>query len=134
MSLGDLIRICQTPGAIFTLEEANEILPLIKKITDKSSALVDQYLHDQNWYMKSGAPEKKIKELDAKVQDELKKWAGKIGRLGLTVIGSNIVLFNNSVGWWSWFYGEDTVCHFHGYNETIQQRRRVGLLAFPATK
>lgn len=124
MSLSKITSI-GIPNQMFTLSEANALLPLLQRITKKSEESVAQLIRDQSWYAKSGANDSKIIELQNQITQELVVWGKKIIKLGCKPMGSNVVLFDNGIGHYSWFYGEQTVGYFHAYEEALHQRKPV---------
>lgn len=129
MNLSNVVEIGRPPGTEFTIEEARNLLPIIKKITKKAELSVTKLLEDQSFMIKTGAPKEIVDSYDQKVGEILKTWGGKITRLGGRVFGSGLIGFNNGIGYWSWHHTEETIEFYHGYDEDpMTTRRKVAFI------
>ncbi len=115
--MGSVVQINQPK--VFSLEEAESLLPIIRKVTQKS---VEQFLileeklqHLQNEPEKWRATEQAIAEV-------LNRWSEKILRLGCQPKGIWLVDFDNGQGYYCWRYGDDRIHYFHGYHEGFSGR------------
>lgn len=116
---------------IFTLAQARELLPLIKRITDEASQLVSHNLgllealrtHDQT----------RTKALEEKINKVVAEWQTKIEKLGAEGKGLWLVDFDCGTGYLCWKHPEDTIDFFHGYTEGFQARKLISdkVLPFP---
>jgi len=100
-----------TKNRVFTLEEARELLPLIRRITEKTVEKAEVYL-TQLEYMAQNSKERK------NVSDELNtvvnQWIEKIQRLGCHVNGLWLIDFDNGDGeYWCWQYPEEEIAYKH---------------------
>lgn len=98
---------------VFTRKDAEEILPIIRRITEqaalKASDLrerlrfvpVEEHLHER---------------LSIRLDTTVKMWATKIAHLGCEPRGIWLVDFDTGDGWLSWRYGDDGLHHFHSRN------------------
>lgn len=119
------MSICQQPR-FFTLQEADELVPIISRITKHNEREVQKLLDKQRYMLKSGAPQERITEADTLVGKHLVDWGAKLTKLGCKVFGMGYVGFDCGSGFWSWHEGDgDKVNYFHGYMETPLQRREV---------
>lgn len=124
MILNNVISICQAPR-FFTLEEADELIPLVLKITEQNEGRVQKLLDVQRYFLRSGAPQERIKSADTEVGQILVNWGTKLTKLGCKVFGGGFVGFDSGSGFWSWHNGETKIEYFHGYLESPLQRRQI---------
>lgn len=123
--MNNVTSICQQPK-FFTLEEADALIPLISKITEKNEGVVQKLLDDQRYYAKTGAPLQLIQKADVEVGKQLTEWGTKLVKLGCKVFGMGYVGLDSGAGFWSWHYGDgNKIKHFHGYVESPLQRKQV---------
>ena len=104
---------------VFTLEEAVELLPLLKRITARS----EQELRRVVAFMKhAGLSSDRRRELQAKADDIVFRWSSKVSRTGALVKGLWIVDFDSGDGFYCWKYGEESIMYRHGYGEGFSAR------------
>lgn len=118
--MADIIQITQSKN--FTLEEANKILPIIRKITKET---VDQFLFLEVKLKHHENDEQKYKEVENEVNALLNKWADKINKLGAEAKGIWLVDFNSGEGFYCWRYDEEKVEYFHSYEEGFSGRQLI---------
>ena len=104
---------------LFTLEEAKELLPIVRRITqdfeEKVRLLGQRYGNVSN-------PEQKT-QIEALIKTGIADWQGKMARLGVMTKGLWLVDFDSGDGYWCWQYPETSIGFFHGYDEGFKQRR-----------
>ena len=107
---------------IFSLQQARDLLPHVKHVTAdavrRAEALVCQ-LHDKS----EDDPEHAT--LSAALRDVVNRWAEEVSALGLEAKGLWLVDFDNGGGYYCWCYPEDTVAHYHGYDDGFTGRTRI---------
>jgi hypothetical protein len=107
---------------IFSLQQARELLPQVKHVTAdavrRAETLAAQ-LHD----MAEDDPEHVT--LSAALRDVVNGWAEEVKRLGLQAKGLWLVDFDNGEGYYCWCYPEETVAHYHGYDDGFAGRTRI---------
>lgn len=106
----------------FTLQEAQSLLPLVKRLTQEA---VDQV----------EALKKRIEAVDPEpchrpfYENQLslivEHWSQKILKLGCTPKGLWIVSFDNGEGFYSWHYPEDDVAFLHTYQTGLTGRTPI---------
>ena len=52
-------------------------------------------------------------------------WADDVQSLGLEAKGLWLVDFDNGEGYYCWSYPEETVAHYHGYDDGFAGRTRI---------
>ncbi len=94
----------------FTKEDAEQILPIIKRITDRSACTLDDLKEELHWTPKDEPGFNRLKqELDLVVT----RWATKVSRLGCEPKGIWLVDFDSGDGCFSWRYGDEDLSFFH---------------------
>jgi hypothetical protein len=104
---------------IFTYEEALDSFPQVRDLTAAAQRRIDALL--------SGAEEReeaeeKRSEVEAAVQRIVEVWANEITALGCEVKGVWLVDWDSGDGYYCWKFPEQTVSHFHGYEEGFAGR------------
>lgn len=115
--MGDVIKILQDRK--FTLEEARQLLPLLKKITKES---LEQFLLLEEKLKSLPSEDPKSKETETQIGEVLNRWGEKVMKLGALPKGIWLVDFDNGEGYYCWRYGDDSIEHFHGYREGFAGR------------
>jgi hypothetical protein len=103
---------------IFTEGEASELLPVVKRITERAAARIDELKARLEW-LPEGEPSSV--RLKGKLEFELKRWILRISQLGCEPRGIWLVDFKADDGWFSWRYGDDSLNFFDS------RRRSAGL-------
>lgn len=122
---GNLVYICQPLSRTFTLQECNDLLPIIRRITEKWQQNIHKIMDDQRFYMKTGAPQIKVTDCDDRVSEEYRLWGTKLLRLGIKILEGNYLGFNSGFGYYSWAWNDPEVNHYHEYEEAPYQRRKL---------
>lgn len=107
---------------IFTLKEARELLPVIRKITQEAVEQVE--------LLKA-----KIESIDPEpphrgpYEEELaaivNRWSQKIVKLGCEPKGLWLVDFDNGQGFFCWRHPETELGYFHAYEGSYQERTPI---------
>jgi hypothetical protein len=107
---------------IFSLQEARALLPQVKHVTAdavrRAETLAAQ-LHDR------AEDDPEHATLSAALRDVVNGWAEEVKRLGLEAKGLWLVDFDNGEGYYCWCYPEETVAHYHGYDDGFAGRTRI---------
>ena len=115
--MGDVVRIFQQRK--FTLPEAEELLPAIRKITKEA---VDHFLLLEEKLKHFQADPEKWKNVEEEIAEVLNHWSEKVIKLGCQPKGIWLVDFDNGEGYYCWRYGDDKIQYFHGYHEGFSGR------------
>ncbi|MGA8260309.1 MAG: DUF2203 domain-containing protein [Arenicellales bacterium] len=105
---------------IFTLGEAQSLLPLVRSITEQSAqelAPIKQRLNNML------ATDPRTPAVQREYEEVIKRWVSKLERLGVVVKGLWLVDFDTGDGYLCWKYPELRIAHFHGYDEGYGGRR-----------
>lgn len=107
----------------FTLEQAQDMLPLIYRLTEESSK--------QAKYLMAcieALPDKKserAEELQIQVNDIINKWQNKLERLGAKPKGLWLADFDNGDGYFCWKFPEVKILFRHGYQDGFTGRMMI---------
>lgn len=121
--MSNVIEICN-PDKVWSLQQARDVLPLLKKLSHKCDAEVEDLLRKQRVFLKSGASQEKIQDIDKQVQQKLIKWGTKLTKLGIKVYGGHL-LFNTGFGYFSWYTNEADITHYLYYTDSSGVRRQI---------
>jgi len=108
--------------AIFSLNQARELLPQVKHLTADAVRQAES-LAVQLHGLADDDPEHV--SLSAALTAVVDGWAGEVRSLGLEAKGLWLVDFDNGEGYYCWCYPEETVAHYHGYDEGFKGRTRI---------
>jgi len=115
--MGDVIKILQPTQ--FTLTQAQEVLPVIQKITKKA---VKEFLFLEEKLQHHHNEPKKWKAVEKEIGEVLNRWSEKIIKLGGLPKGIWLVDFDNGRGYYCWRYGDEDILYFHGYKDGFAGR------------
>lgn len=118
--------ICQPK--FFTLDQANKLVPLFKRITEKSEQTCIELLSRQRYLIKTHAPDSTIKECDTKVGNALVQWGTKMAKLGTIVFIDGFIGLDSGTFFWSWHLGDEEIKYYHNYSESPSMRRPLSLI------
>ena len=93
---------------IFTLEEARALLPKVKQLTADAASAYTR--------LSEGG------ESEEERQKIVGQWASTIASLGVEIKGLWLVDFDSGAGYYCWKYPEESLDHFHGYDEGFAGR------------
>lgn len=106
----------------FTLEEAKEMLPIIRRITKEA---VEKFVLLEQKLKKQQAMSQAWESVEGEISDLLNKWSEKISKLGALPKGIWLIDFDSGQGYYCWRYDEDTIENFHGYEEGFSSRTLI---------
>jgi hypothetical protein len=107
---------------IFSLQQARELLPQVKHVT-ADAVRAAEGLAAQLQGMPQEDPEHAT--LSAALNDIVTGWAEQIQTLGVEPKGLWLVDFDNGQGYYCWCYPEETVGHYHGYDDGFAGRMSI---------
>jgi hypothetical protein len=113
---------------IFSLTDARHLLPTVKALTadavqdaEELSAELEALGADSG----NQPPDEERERLNAELNQVVARWAGRIQELGLEAKGLWLVDFDNGHGYYCWKHPEETLLHFHGYDEGFAGRMKI---------
>lgn len=121
--MGSLIRINQE-NITFSLEEAVEVLPIVKRIVAKHEVVIQKLLKEQRYALDAKAGLETIKEYDKKLVNEQIAWGSKLTRMGLRVSGG-YVYFNTGTGWYVWLIGHDNIQYYLEHGKGLESLIKI---------
>ena len=105
---------------VFTLSEAQALLPLVRGITEtayQSLALVSAQLDEML------VCDPRRGELSRKYETLVRRWIAKMERLGLTSNGLWRIDFDTGEGYLSWRFPELRIAYFRDYQSDFSRRQ-----------
>ena len=111
-----------TEQHMFTLAEAQQLLPRIRALTVAAMQEADQLLTAIQRMEKT---EPARATAVAELEDVVAAWTGQVQTLGPKVKGLWLVDFDNGDGYYCWKYPEVTILHYHGYDEGFSERMKI---------
>lgn len=112
---------CDEPR-IFSLQEAQTLFPMVRKVTRDSYEELEP-LRQKLEAMLPTNPE--LVRVEAEYEAVVKRWVGKMERLGLVVKGLWLVDFDTGDGYLCWKFPEIRLGHYHDYEEGFAGRRPI---------
>ena len=106
----------------FNLEQANELLPIIKKITHETYASLDPLRRELR---KMSIVDDMSPELEAEYRQGVQDWIEKMIRLGVNPVTLGVVNFDTGDGYLNWKYPETNLSYYHDYDSDYKQRRSL---------
>jgi hypothetical protein len=110
------------PRRIFSLDDAQQLLPTIKQLTTEAVRRSDQ-LAGRLQTLSEADPE--YNQLNTELNEVVMRWAAEVRALDLEVKGLWLVDFDNGEGYYCWQYPEETVGHYHTYDEGFAGRIKI---------
>lgn len=117
--MGDIIGIhCKK---VFTLQEARDLLPVIRRVTRHAHEEVDRLAQQH----RACGDEDRRRAVESQIGEIFEGWVNKVRKLGCDAKGSWLVDFDNGEGYYCWHYPESELEYFHGYRDGFQGRVRI---------
>ena len=107
---------------IFSLAEARALLPQVKMLTADAVIRADAVTAELQQMSEADPAHAQLTETLREIVDT---WAGAVRGLGLEAKGLWLVDFDNGEGYYCWKYPEETVGHYHGYEEGFAGRMSI---------
>jgi hypothetical protein len=107
---------------IFSLTDACQMLPAVKAFTAEAVRQVER-LASRLQAVPDTDPQHD--ELNAEIADVVNQWADTVREAGLEAKGLWLVDFDNGEGYYCWCYPEETVGHFHDYDDGFAGRVKI---------
>lgn len=109
---------------IFSLEDAQKLLPLVYRLTEESSKETKYLMSCINALAdkKSYRAQEIQKQIDAIID----RWQNKLERLGVRPKGLWLADFDNGEGYFCWKFPEVEILFKHGYHDGFTGRIAIG--------
>lgn len=108
----------------FTLDDAQNLLPVIYRITEVAQKEVKSLVNRIEAL--KGRNAVTVNELEKRVNDTIDKWQQKVTKLGATPKGLWLADFDNGSGYYCWKFPENRIAYWHGYNDGFSGRKQLG--------
>ena len=108
---------------IFSLEEANQLLPLVYRLTEESVQQTQNLVRSLETL--SDKKSLRAKELEDEINSLVGRWQLKVEKLGVFPKGLWLADFDNGEGYYCWKYPETIINHFHGYQDGFSGRQKL---------
>ena len=106
----------------FTLVEAHQRLPVVKRITRESERKLKPLQQRLHAMVPADPRQQNIRYQYRQIVEQ---WAGKIERLGLKAQGLWQVGFDGGEGWYCWQFPDRRIRYFLEYGDEFSQRRLI---------
>jgi hypothetical protein len=104
---------------VFTYAEALASFPRVRQLTVGAVRQVDAlYQRIQSFEER----EARQAELEAATAEIVRQWSERVMALGCEVKGVWLVDWDNGDGYYCWRYPEESLAHYHGYDEGFAGR------------
>lgn len=110
------------PPRLFSLDEAQQLLPMVKQLTAEAVRNAETLMVRLRELPESHPDHHAVSD---QVEGVVKEWATRIQELGAHVKGLWLVDFDNGEGFYCWAYPEPSVSHFHGYEDGFVGRMKI---------
>lgn len=104
----------------FSLRDAEEILSVVRRITQESAQKVDALI--ARLEAKNSDHLSEIEQLEAEINLGIRLWHEKIKKLGATPKGLWLVDFDCGDGYYCWKYPDARITHWHSYEDGFSGR------------
>ncbi len=107
---------------VFTLVEVREIFPFVQRITRQAWTELEP-VRQRLARLVPGHPAQRATEVE--YEAIVRRWVGKMQRLGLLVRGLWLVDFDTGDGFLCWRFPQLKVGHYYAYGEAYTDRRPI---------
>lgn len=121
----DLIMINRR--GVFSLEEARQILPVVRRITMEFSSKVELLIARLETLQLNQT--ETICALEKQVNELIQTWNDKIRKLGADPRGLWVVDFNSGEGYYCWKHPELDILYWHSYEDGYSGRKPLAAAA-----
>lgn len=108
-------------GRIFTLDEAQALMPQVKAVTEPVYTLAAS-LAEELSQAEEATDEARAEALRDRLQTLVQMWQQSMQDLEADVKGLWLVDFDSGDGYWCWAYPEDELAYWHSYEGGFRTR------------
>jgi len=112
----------QRPARRFTLDEANALLPTVRRLTAAAVREAESLTERIEAVAPGTEPHARLEE---SLSGVITGWAQQIEALGLEAKGLWLVDFDTGEGYYCWQHPEAAIAHYHGYAEGFAGRMKI---------
>ncbi len=113
----------------FTYQEAQQLLPIVYKITHSVFYQVKTLV--QRAEVIRGVNADQAAKIETDIQQLVDSWYDKMSKLGAKPKGLWLADFDNGKGYFCWKFPETELQHWHGYNDGFSARKKIDLSSNP---
>lgn len=103
----------------FSYEEALDLFPHVRDLTTVAHRRLGMLV---NVLTSHDELDRRREELESAAQAIVEEWAAEVGSYGGEVKGLWLVDWDSGDGYYCWKFPEDSLGHFHGYDEGFSGR------------
>lgn len=107
---------------IFSYEQALETFPSVRDLTGAAVREIEALV---NRVQSRQEAEQRKDELETAVNGIIQSWAAEISSLGCEVKGLWLVDWDSGDGYYCWKYPEQSIAHFHAYDDGFAGRMPI---------
>ena len=115
-------RLPRLPRRIFSYDEALETFPTVRDLTAEAVRRVEAVVRSAGG---EEDPETHQDEVERACARIVEAWAREVGSLGCEVKGAWLVDWDCGDGYYCWQFPEQTLAHFHTYDEGFAGRMPI---------
>ncbi len=119
--MDDRVMITINRRGVFSLEEARQILPVVRRITTEFAAKVELLIARLETLQLNQT--ETICTLEKQVNELIQSWNDKIRKLGADPRGLWVVDFNSGEGYYCWKHPETDILYWHSYDDSYIGRK-----------
>ena len=125
--MDDRVVITINRRGVFSLEEAQRILPVVRRITLEFSAKVELLIARLETLQLNQT--ETICTLEKQVNELIQVWNDKIRKLGADPRGLWVVDFDSGAGYYCWKHPETDIEYWHSYEDGYSGRKPLASAA-----
>lgn len=107
----------------FTLETAQDLLPVIYRITEIAQKEVRTLVNRMEAI--KGMSGQRASEIEEQINQVIDRWQQKVTKLGATPKGLWLADFDHGTGYYCWKFPETKISFSHGYNDGFSGRTSI---------
>ncbi|MBX7231987.1 MAG: DUF2203 family protein [Bdellovibrionales bacterium] len=108
---------------LFSFSQAQQVLPIIRRITGRFFEPVENLIHQLE--RSKDSPAVNLRDLEAKLDSLILEWHRKVIKLGGQPKGLWMVDFNSGDGYYSWSYPEMELEYWRKHNTRFEERGKI---------